>query len=249
MLTLNKNIRNIIKYTKNIEGWLGVQEGLFLYKLASKLNHSANIVEIGSWKGKSTVWLGSAVLDKNNVKIYAVDPHRGSPGRKHEYGRVNTYNSFQKTIETFGLSEIVVPVRKPSLEAVKHFKHKIDLLFIDGSHRYIDTKNDFFAWKSKVNDAGWIVLHDATVLPGPWKVARKYLLWSPNFQHTGMLGSIIYGRYHIKPNFIDKIFNILINFFTYLFIISYVKMRKIPLASSFKKKLSKRYFKATIKGL
>lgn len=243
---MNNAIKKLIKFTKIIDGWLSIQEGLFLYKLASRINNDGVIVEIGSWQGKSTIWLASAIRDKKNAKIYAVDPHTGSPEITKEFGKVDTYKTFLKNIKQAGLSSKVIPIRKPSLEAVKDFIEKADIIFIDGSHRFADARADFLHWKVYLKKGGWLVLHDATVLPGPWKVAKKYLLRSSKFSRTGMLGSMIYGKYtpsfSIKSNFIIKTKNI----FSYLFIISYVSMRKIPGVPLLKKRISKLYFKRKI---
>jgi predicted O-methyltransferase YrrM len=246
---MNKEIKQLINITNNIKGWLSIQEGIFLYKLARNLNDNAKIVEIGSWHGKSTVWLASALRKKKNAKIYAVDPHVGSPEKANEFRKINTYKNFKGNIKSSGIAEKVVPLRKTSLRAAKDFSDKVDLVFIDGSHKFNAARADFLYWKIHLKRGGWIVLHDATHLPGPWKVAKNYLLRSDKFCKTGMLGSMIFGQYCLNLKLSHVITNRLKNLFSYLFIISYVKMRKIPLASFLKKKVSKAYFKTVIKGL
>jgi len=228
MIPQKNKIKKLIKFTKSIDGWLSIQEGVFLYTIAKKLSQNANIVEIGSWKGKSTIWLASAARGKKNAKVYAIDPHMGSPEISAEYGKVDTSHIFKANIQKAGLEKIVIPIKKNSQEASSKFNRGIDLLFIDGSHTYKYVQIDFVLWSRKIRKNGWIFLHDATVLPGPWGVARKYILFSPDYINTGMIGSMIFGQYHPADNFIDKILNILKNFLAYLFIISYVSMRKIP---------------------
>ncbi len=65
------------KATENIGGWLTEQEGIFLYNTAKKIKAHNTIVEIGSWKGKSTICLGRGSQDGNRAKIFAIDPHIG----------------------------------------------------------------------------------------------------------------------------------------------------------------------------
>lgn len=243
---MNQKIRNLINLTDRIDGWLSTQEGLFLYKLARRLEENAIIVEIGSWHGKSTVWLGSAIKDKKNAKLYAVDPHRGSPEKEGEFERVNTFDVFNKNIHQAGLVEKILPLRKTSLRAAAAFSKKADIIFIDGSHLFADVKKDFFVWKKKLKKGGWIILHDATVLPGPWRIAKNFLLKSNDFICPGMLGSMIFGRYYPNNSFSTAVNTKIRKFLTYLFIISYVKMRKIPLPPKLKKSLSKYYFRRKI---
>lgn len=226
---------------------MSLQEGIFLYKLASKLNEAAIVVEIGSWQGKSTVWLASALINKKNAKLYAVDPHKGSPEKSGEFGHVNTFDNFSQNISNAGVAKKVIPIKKKSAEAAREFSGKADLVFIDGSHLYEEVKSDFSLWKRRLKQSGWMIFHDATVLPGPWRVTRKYLLGSTDFIRLGMLGSMVFGQYCPGQNFLSVTFSRkLRNYLTYLFIISYVKMRKIPLTGKFKKRLSKLYFKKKI---
>lgn len=239
-------IKKIIGITNSIDGWLSIQEGVFLYKLAGRLGENTVVVEIGSWHGKSTIWLASAIKDKKNANLYAVDPHRGSPEKDGEFNRVNTFDIFNQNIQRAGVAEKIIPLRKTSLRAAATFPEKADIVFIDGSHLFADVKKDFFAWKKKLKRGGWIVLHDATVLPGPWRVAKNYLLKSTDFIRPGMLGSMVFGQYYPNRNLPATINTKLRNLLAYLFIISYVKMRKIPLSPKLKKNLSKLYFRRKI---
>lgn len=235
-----EKIRNIIKFTRKIKGWLSVQEGVFLFNAASKLPDSAIIVEIGSYKGRSTIWLSSALENKTNSKVYAIDPHTGSPEVKNEYGNIDTYADFIENIKSAGVENKIIPIRKESLKALKNFDKDIDLLFIDGSHTFEATKEDFIGWSKKLKPGGWMILHDAAVLPGPWKVARNNIFLSRKFYHTGMLGSMVFGRYCPENK---RILSLIKNFISYLFAMTYVKMRKIPFPNSWRKRISRANFK------
>ncbi|MBM3256668.1 MAG: class I SAM-dependent methyltransferase, partial [Candidatus Moranbacteria bacterium] len=206
----------------------------------------AIIVEIGSYKGKSTIWLSGGLKNNRNAKLYAVDSHQGSPEFIGEYKKINTHKEFKKNIERAGFAKIVIPIRKSSLQAAKAVAEKIDILFIDGSHTYAAVRNDFLTWSKKIKKGGWIILHDATVLTGPRKVAQKYILRSFNFRRTGMLGSMIYGQYSPAQNFSGKVAVLAQNLFSYLFIISYVIMRKMPFPQSLRRRWSKRVFRKQI---
>jgi predicted O-methyltransferase YrrM len=73
------------KISNEIDGWLSDNEGELLFNLAKNCKGEGKIVEIGSWKGKSTVWLASGSKSGKNVKVYAIDPHTGSSEHKEKY--------------------------------------------------------------------------------------------------------------------------------------------------------------------
>jgi predicted O-methyltransferase YrrM len=79
------------KFVDNIDGWLFEREGELLYDLAKNCTGKGVIVEIGSWKGKSTIWLGKGSKRGKKVLIYAIDPHTGSPETKRIFSKKNFY--------------------------------------------------------------------------------------------------------------------------------------------------------------
>src|SRR5574337_1383187 len=81
---------------RGIEGWLGDREGEVLYDLARKCTGRGAIVEIGSWKGKSTIWLAKGSKAGNGVKVYAVDTHTGSSEHRQDAGGVWTFDAFKR---------------------------------------------------------------------------------------------------------------------------------------------------------
>lgn len=224
----------LLEKINRIPGWIETNEALLLYNLARNLPQGAAVVEIGSYQGKSTVWLGKALQRVENSRLYSIDHHCGSAEKGESALTVDTWRAFNANIQNFGLSKLVVPLRKKSIEAALAFNFKIDLLFLDGDHRPAAVAEDWRLWSKKLNDGAWVVLHDATVLPGPWKIARDKILFSPLFTEVGMKGSMIYGRQCPTDSHFAKLTRRLTNFFKYLFIISYVRIRKISWARSLK---------------
>ena len=86
-------------------GWLTEAEGIFLYKTAKTISPKNVIVEIGSWKGKSTICLGKGVQDGNKAKIYAIHPHIGSSEHQKRFDHVDTYQEFIGNIKNAGVDE------------------------------------------------------------------------------------------------------------------------------------------------
>src|SRR5919108_1710641 len=109
----------------DIPGWLTDEEGEALYDLARACTGRGAIVEIGSWKGKSTVCLGLGSQAGNSVPVYAIDPHA-------DY----RFGDFKTNVERAGIAELVRPIASLSQAAAAGFDQAIELLFVDGSHEY-----------------------------------------------------------------------------------------------------------------
>jgi len=80
---MNMEKEEIKKFVEKVDGWLLDIEGELLYDLAKNCKGNGVIVEIGSWTGKSTIWLGKGSKAGNKVKVYAIDPHTGSSEQKN----------------------------------------------------------------------------------------------------------------------------------------------------------------------
>src|SRR5947209_3332316 len=124
----------------NVEGWLNHTEGAVLYHLASRCKGQGVIVEIGSWKGRSTILLGHGSKAGAQVKIHAVDPHTGSPQHREAMGEVWTFDEFTRNIKEAGMDSLVVPHVDFSEAAARSFTQPIELIFIDGLHEYEDVR-------------------------------------------------------------------------------------------------------------
>lgn len=185
-----------LRTTKNkiekIEGLLSLKEGILLYNLARNCKGNGVIVEIGSYKGKSTAWLAMGSKNGKNVKIYAVDPHKSALAI--EGAGKDTFQDFKRNMKYMGFEDIVLPIVKTSKSAAENFKEPVELIFIDGSHEYEDVKLDFELWYPKVIDGGIMAFHDTIGRPGPKKVVEKYIFKSNNFKKVSFRGSITFAQ-------------------------------------------------------
>lgn len=202
----NKNLGEIVRLFKTIDGWLTKNEGLLLYLLA-KRTVKGDVVEIGSWKGKSTVFLGLGCLEAGSGKVYAVDPHKG------DYGQVSvnhksTLSEFKKNIKRARLNEVIVPVIKTSKEAAEKWNKPLGLLFIDGLHDFGNSELDFRLWSPFIKEGGIIAFHDAFCgYPAIFRVIEKYIFNNPSYQVIGTVGSVIYIKKLKSCNFYESINN------------------------------------------
>jgi predicted O-methyltransferase YrrM len=205
----------IYQLVDTIHGWRSPKEGKLLYNLAKQCTGRGVIVEIGSWKGKSTIWLAKGSKAGNNVKIYAIDPHSGSPEHKEWYGNIRTFEEFKSNIKTAEVDDIVIPIVKSSFEVASNFHEPVELIFIDGAHEFEAVNQDFELWFPKVVDHGLIAFHDSVgnIWIGPEKVVENSLYKSRSFKKVGFKGTISYGEKATKATYCDYLQNRLRLFF------------------------------------
>jgi len=185
----------INNFVSKIDGWLSFEEGKFLYETAKGISGKGVIVEIGSWKGKSTVWLAKGSQAGKKVKVYAVDPHTGADEQKIQYGNeIWTFEEFKGNIKKAGIENLVVPIVKTSEEAALGWDGEpIELLWIDGAHDYEFVKKDFDLWSKYIVEEGIIAFHDS-LAPGPAKVIEQDILAANQYKFLGRINQITYVK-------------------------------------------------------
>lgn len=161
---------------EEIKGFLHPEEGARLYELACVASDLGPCLEVGSYCGKSALYLGTACRDKGQV-LYAVDHHRGSeehqPGEEYhdpelfdaEIGRMDSLVAFRRTMSRAGLDDCVVPIVAASALAGRHWATPLSLVFIDGGHSAEAAHKDFRTWAPHVMPGGFLVIHD--LFPDP----------------------------------------------------------------------------------
>jgi predicted O-methyltransferase YrrM len=189
--------RKKIEKAEAIEGYLSSNEGLFLYSLSRMSTPSSTIVEIGSWKGKSTTWLAQGLIDgRIDGRIVAIDHGAGDPEAGLEY----TKDIFLKNIQEAGVASVIDPIFKKSEDAVSGWQKPIDLLFIDGAHDYQNVKKDFL-WEEHLSDGGYLILHDGlNPYDGPAGLYIERVLKSGDFNNFGVVDSILFAKKAVNHN-------------------------------------------------
>lgn len=187
-------ISELSEKLKSVEGWLTDGEGELLYNLAKECSGRGVIVEIGSWKGKSTICLALGSKNGSNVIIHAIDPHTGSPEIREQYGDVWSFDEFKQNIQKAQVDDIIVPIVATSEEAAKQFGAPVELIFIDGAHEYDSVKLDYELWFHKLINGGIMVFHDSTCVPGPKQVVEEVIYNSSRFRNVGVVDKITYAQ-------------------------------------------------------
>lgn len=176
---------------EEVDGWLSEGEARYLHALASRGPGEGTVVEIGSWKGKSTIVLAGGSKITGRGKVYAIDHHKGGEDQESlGYTNIDTEAEFRKNIQIAGVDQYVVPMVMKSEEAAQNWRGPIRLLWIDGDHRYEAVKKDFFLWEPYVIEGGVIALHDTYAWEGPRKVVEEYILGSRRFSIIGFVDTI-----------------------------------------------------------
>jgi predicted O-methyltransferase YrrM len=151
-------------------------EGLALYETAAKYAGIGPIAEVGTYCGKSTIYLAAAASAAGQL-VVTVDHHRGSeeiqPGWEHHdpelvdpaTGRMDSLPFFRATLAAAGLEEHVVAVIGASADVSKLWRAPLGMLFIDGGHSEANVVADYEGWAPLVAAGGALVFHD--IFPDP----------------------------------------------------------------------------------
>jgi predicted O-methyltransferase YrrM len=186
-------------------GFMPEPEGLLLHRLARRRLAHGPVLEVGSYCGKSAVWLGAAAREVGGT-VLTVDHHRGSEenqaGWEHHdpavvdprTGRMDTLPFLRRTLEDAGLEDAVVAVVGASRTVAALWRTPLSLLFIDGGHGEEPAHTDYECWAPWVMRGGLLALHD--VFPDPADGGRPpYEVWcratgSGDFEEVAAEGSL-----------------------------------------------------------
>lgn len=176
----------------SVKGFLDADEGAALYQHALNVAKLGPLLEVGSYCGKSSVYLGTACKNSKSI-LFAVDHHRGS--EEHQLGeeyhdpelyderfaKMDSFPQFRHTLARANLEDVVVPIVAPSVLAARFWSTPLALVFIDGGHSMEAALNDYRSWAGHVMRGGFLVIHD--VFPNTadggrppfeiWKLAQE----------------------------------------------------------------------------
>lgn len=185
-------------------GFMPEDEGLALYRAGIAAASMGPMLEIGSYCGKSAVYLGAAAREKGGL-LYSLDHHRGSeehqpgeeyhdPGLLGEDDRVDSLPVFRRTIAGAGLEDVVVGVVGRSSAVAGAWGTPLALVFIDGGHSDASAQADYAGWAAHVVPSGLLAIHDVFPDPAaggraPFNIYRR-ALDSGNFNEVGACGSL-----------------------------------------------------------
>jgi predicted O-methyltransferase YrrM len=154
-----------------IKGFLDPVEGEALYDYCIASAKLGPCLEVGSYCGKSTVYLGQACRESDTV-LFAVDHHRGSEEHQlgEEYhdaelfdeqlGLLDSFKNFRVNMRAAALEETVVPIVAPSAVAAREWETPLGMVFIDGGHSLEAAMADYNSWSEHIIPGGILAIHD-----------------------------------------------------------------------------------------
>lgn len=197
---------DLLAHARSAKGFMPEDEGALLHRWARGQLAYAPALEVGTYCGKSAIWLGGAAREVGGT-VFTVDHHRGSEenqaGWEHhddslvdaELGLMDTLPTFRRTIADAGLEDHVVAVVGRSGTVSRWWRTPLSLLFIDGGHGVEPARTDYRGWAPWVMADGLLIVHD--VFPDPADGGRPpyediYLpaLASGSFTEVEALGSM-----------------------------------------------------------
>ncbi|NKZ01053.1 class I SAM-dependent methyltransferase [Nocardiopsis alborubida] len=187
------------------KGFMPTDEGTALFEAAVDYAQVGPIVEIGTYCGKSTIFLGAAAR-ATGAKVLTIDHHRGSEEHQEgwEYhdaslvdeatGRFDTLPHFRRTITEAGLADEIIALVGRSADVAAVWGTPLGMVFIDGGHSEEAAQNDYSGWSPHIASGGALVIHDVFPNPEdggrpPYNIYRK-ALDSGEFKETRVVGSL-----------------------------------------------------------
>jgi SAM-dependent methyltransferase len=205
MITIPADLHKVIdeawEATRTVPGYLLENEARFLGLLAACTPAKGRIVEIGSFKGRSTVMLAKVASHYALGQVVAIDPHNYNLSEKVGGGNsparaASTHEDFLNSLRTASVLEHVEFHHALSKDVSSSWNEPIRLLWIDGDHSYQGAKDDYDGFAPHVNPFGVIALHDAlNAFSGPIRVLVEEMLHSKQFGPAGFVHSIAWAQY------------------------------------------------------
>jgi predicted O-methyltransferase YrrM len=183
---LDEHLRSVAEAAK---GFMPPDEGLALHEAGLASARLGPLLEIGTYCGKSAVYLGAAARVGNTV-LYTIDHHHGSDEMQAEWehhdadvvdprtGRMNSFPFFEATMSEAGLTDVVVGIVGDSPTIAKHWTTRLGLVFVDGAHSDEPAMADYEGWAPKLVSGGVLAIHDVFEHPrdggqGPFHVYQR----------------------------------------------------------------------------
>jgi hypothetical protein len=172
----------------DVEGWLTEAQARRLSTRAAEAR--GLVVEIGSFRGRSTIVLASAA-----PQVVAIDPHAGGDRGPQELAPdaalgAEDHEAFRANLARAGVADRVRHVRRPSAEAFGEVEGPVALLFVDGAHRFGPARADLAGWGARVAPGGAMLVHDAFSSVGVTLGLLAECVFSSRWRYAGRTGSL-----------------------------------------------------------
>ncbi len=186
-------LSEVMRSVADVEGWMSPDQGATLYDAARRCPAGGTIVEIGSFRGRSTIVLATAA--DPSVRVVAIDPHAGNDRGPQEIDgftneAADDHAVFNANLSAAGLHDRVTHLRSFSDDALVDVEGPIDVLYIDGAHRYAPALADITSWGERVGSGGTLLIHDSFSSIGVTLAILRSLAFGTKFRYVGRARSM-----------------------------------------------------------
>lgn len=177
----------------DVDGWMSPDQAQRLYNAAASTHAGDTIVEIGSFRGRSTIVLASAAPE--GVAIVAIDPHAGNDRGPNEIegfaeAAASDHEIFNANLAAAGVTDRIRHVRAFSDAAHGEVEGEMAALYVDGAHRYAPARADIRDWGKRVTPGGTLLIHDSFSSVGVTLAIARELMFGSRWRYVGRARSL-----------------------------------------------------------
>jgi predicted O-methyltransferase YrrM len=178
---------------REVEGWMTEAQARELFAAARAVPDGGRIVEIGSFRGRSMIMLANGAAP--GVELVCIDPHLGSDRGPREISAQPDLGEadiehFRANLQRAGIADRVRHIRKFSGEALDDVEGPIDLVYVDGAHRFGPAREDIVRWGKRVPDGGRMLVHDSFSSIGVTLALLTTMVVDRRWRYLGRAGSL-----------------------------------------------------------
>ena len=205
-----KPFDEVLASVADVEGWMSPDQARRLYDAARTAAPGQRIVEIGSFRGRSMIVLAAAA--EPGVELVAIDPHAGNDRGPQEIEGFaaeaeDDHAVFNRNLAAAGVADRVRHVRSFSDTALVDVPGSVQVLYVDGAHRFAPARADIRDWGNRVEPGGTMLIHDSFSSVGVTLAILRELVWSSQWRYVGRARSMTEYRRDLPAGLGAKVTN------------------------------------------